>query len=68
MSERVNLTRERRNRGKSKAAMARWCGVGYASWCRAEVGEPVSAKTEKKIADKLGLTVTEAFPEIAEAA
>lgn len=59
----VDLTKERRNRGFSKAAMAEWVGVGYGTWCAAEKGERISAKSQKKIADKLGLTVVEAFPE-----
>jgi hypothetical protein len=68
MSAGVNLTDERRNRGKSKAAMAKWVGIGHATWCSAEEGKPISPATEKAIADKLGLTVTEAFPEPTEAA
>jgi DNA-binding XRE family transcriptional regulator len=59
----LDLTAERRNRGKSKASMAKWVGVGYATWCRAEDGKTVSAASQKAIADKLGLSVTEAFPE-----
>lgn len=64
----LDLTAERRNRGKSKAAMAKWCGVGYATWCRAEGGEAISPNSQKAIADKLGKRVTEAFPEEAAAA
>jgi hypothetical protein len=59
----LDLTAERRNRGHSKKSMARWIRIGYATWCRAENGEPVSPASQKAIADKLGLTVTEAFPE-----
>jgi hypothetical protein len=64
----VDLTAERRNRGLSKAAMARQCGIGYATWCAAEKGERVSEATQKSIADEIGLTVVEAFPEESEAA
>jgi hypothetical protein len=64
----LDLTKERRNRGKSKAAMAKWVGIGYASWCRAENDEPISEASQKAIADKLGYTVVEAFPEDTEAA
>lgn len=59
----LDLTAERRNRGKSKAAMARWVKIGYATWCRAEEGKPISDASQKAIADKLGYTVVEAFPE-----
>lgn len=68
MTKGVDLRSERRNRGLSKAAMAAWVGVGNATWNAAERGERVSAKTQKKIADKLGCTVVEAFPEEIEAA
>jgi hypothetical protein len=64
----IDLTTERRNRGKSKLAMAKWIGIGYATWCRAEEGESISEASQKTIADKLGYTVVEAFPEEAEAA
>jgi transcriptional regulator with XRE-family HTH domain len=64
----VDLTKERRNRGLSKAAMAEWVGIGYGTWHAAESGESISAASEKKIADKLGYTVVEAFPEDTEAA
>lgn len=59
----IDLTAERRNRGKSKAAMADWIGIGYATWWAAEKGESISPASQKKIADKLGLTVVELFPE-----
>ncbi|HET7588575.1 MAG TPA: helix-turn-helix transcriptional regulator [Solirubrobacterales bacterium] len=59
----VDLTAERRNRGMSKAAMAKWIGIGYATWWAAEQGESISPASQKAIADKLGLTVTQAFPE-----
>jgi hypothetical protein len=64
----LDLTAERRNRGKSKAAMAKWIRIGYATWCRAEDGDPISTASQKAIADKLGLKVTEAFPEDTEVA
>lgn len=63
----VDLTKERRNRGFSKAAMAAWIGIGYGTWYAAEDGESISAKSQKKIADKLGYTVVEAFPEPSDA-
>lgn len=59
----LNLTKERRNRGLSKAAMAKWIGIGYGTWVAAEKRESVSAATQKAIADKLGYSVVEAFPE-----
>jgi transcriptional regulator with XRE-family HTH domain len=64
----IDLTARRRNLGLSKAAMARRLRIGYASWCRAENGEPVSEATQKAIADDAGMKVTEAFPEPSEAA
>lgn len=64
----VDLTAERRNRGKSKAAMAKWIGIGYATWWAAERGDRISDASQKAIADKLGYTVVEAFPEDTEAA
>ena len=63
MSCTIDLTAHRRNLGLSKAAMARRLKIGYASWCRAEKGEPISEATQKAIADDAGLTVTEAFPD-----
>lgn len=63
MTEAIDLTAERRNRGLSKAAMARWIGIGYATWWAAEQGKPISEASQKAIADKLGKTVVEAFPE-----
>lgn len=68
MSAGVNLTAERRNRGLSKAGMAQWVGIGYGTWHAAENGDPISAASQKAIADKLGYTVVEAFPEDTEAA
>jgi DNA-binding XRE family transcriptional regulator len=59
----VDLTAERRNRGMSKAAMAKWIGIGYATWWAAEKGDSISEASQKAIADKLGRTVTDAFPE-----
>lgn len=67
MSLPLDLTDERRNRGLSKRAAAESCGIGYASWCRAENGEALSPGTQKAIADWLGRSVTEAFPEEATA-
>lgn len=67
MSCALDLTEERRNRGLSKAAAARWVGIGYATWCRAEKGESISPASQKAIADKLGYSVVEAFPEVTEA-
>lgn len=60
----IDLTSERRNRGMSKSAMAKWIGIGYATWWAAEDGASISPASQKAIADKLGFTVTEAFPEI----
>ncbi len=64
----VDLTVERRNRGLSKARMAKWIGIGYATWWAAEQGLQISEASQKLIADKLGYTVVEAFPEETEAA
>lgn len=64
----IDLTAERRNRGFSKMAMAEWIGIGYGTWYAAEEGDRISAKSQKAIADKLGYSVVEAFPEDTEAA
>jgi transcriptional regulator with XRE-family HTH domain len=58
----VNLTKERRNRGLSKAAAARAAGVAPSVWGRAEAGEPMSARNAFKIARFLGYEVTDIWP------
>jgi DNA-binding XRE family transcriptional regulator len=58
----VNLTKERRNRGLSKAAAARGAGVAASVWGRAEAGEPMSARNAFKIASFLGYQVTDIWP------
>jgi len=68
MSCALDLNAERRNLGKSKLAMAKWIGIGYATWCRAEDGEAISEASQKAIADKFGRTVVDVFPEETEAA
>lgn len=62
MSERINLTEERLNRGFSVVQMAEETGVSAATIQRAEDGKSIHPGSAFKIASFLGYKVTEVWP------